>query len=199
VFDLFTQGERTPDRSQGGLGIGLALVKSMVGLHHGRVEADSTGAGQGATFRVKLPLARPEPGIQPTAAGAAGRRSRPLRIMVVDDNVDAAESLAALMEAEGHEVRVLADATSALAVADDDRPEVFILDIGLPDMSGLDLARALRLRPIHRSACMLALTGYGQPHDKVLSRAAGFDHHLVKPADIERLNAILAERGRVDG
>ncbi|WP_167758616.1 hybrid sensor histidine kinase/response regulator [Zemynaea arenosa] len=194
VFDLFTQGERTPDRSQGGLGIGLALVKSMVGLHGGRVEAFSDGPGKGATFEVVLPLAQADPADRPATGPSAGPDTRPARILVVDDNVDAGESLSALLEAEGHQVLVLADAAGALARADEYRPDVFILDIGLPDMSGFDLARALRARPVHARATMVALTGYGQPHDRVLSRAAGFDHHLVKPADLERLNYILTHR-----
>jgi PAS domain S-box-containing protein len=197
VFDLFTQAERTPDRAQGGLGLGLALVKSLAGLHGGKVEAHSGGPGMGSTFRIVLPLAQaarsPESG-----DGAAGTlHALPERqILIVDDNADAAQSLAEILRALGNQVAVAHDPRSALALAEQDWPEVFILDIGLPDIDGYALARRLRemaqAQPGRGPALYLALTGYGQAHDKVLSKAAGFDRHFVKPVDLEALLAALA-------
>ncbi len=195
VFDLFTQGTRALDRSQGGLGIGLALVKSLVEMHGGVVGARSDGAGQGTTFTVVLPLdaaAQSPDVITQTAVIAASAH----RIVVVDDNVDAAQSLAMLLEAGGHTVTVFDHARAALDAAPELLPDVFILDIGLPDMTGYDLARRLRAMPKLAAATLIALTGYGQASDREESKAAGFDHHLVKPADPRRLEAILAEVGR---
>jgi CheY-like chemotaxis protein len=203
VFELFTQAERTPDRAQGGLGLGLALVKSLVGLHGGSVEADSAGAGLGSTFRVTLPLAQSarmasQHGIK-TAAGRGEMAAVPgdRSILIVDDNADAALSLAEILRAFGHQVEVAHEPRRALALAERGWPDIFILDIGLPDIDGYALARRLRAmaeeQPEARTATYLALTGYGQAHDKVLSKAAGFDRHFVKPVDLEALLAALAE------
>jgi CheY-like chemotaxis protein len=193
VFDIFTQGVRTPDRSQGGLGIGLALVKSLVALHGGEVTARSEGPGKGSVFEVTLPRLL-EAGAAAGDAGLAqrgyGRRARK-RILVVDDNADAATSLGELLEALGHEVCVRFDGRSALADVAAFGPEVLVLDIGLPDMDGYELARRLRAEPAAGQARYLALTGYGQAHDRTLARAAGFDHHFVKPVDIVALQAVL--------
>jgi PAS domain S-box-containing protein len=193
VFDIFTQGVRTPDRSQGGLGIGLALVKSLVALHGGQVRAHSDGPGRGSVFEVMLPLlagASSAPGelalAQSVAGAAAGKR-----ILVVDDNVDAATTLGELLSALGHEVMVRFDGKSALADGPAFGPEVLVLDIGLPDIDGYELARRLRSEPATAGARYLALTGYGQAHDRTLARAAGFDHHFVKPVDIAALQAML--------
>ncbi|MFB9289986.1 ATP-binding protein [Pseudoduganella plicata] len=195
VFELFTQAERTPDRAQGGLGIGLALVRTIVGLHGGEVHAHSKGAGRGSEFTVSLPaLGRfpvPEDAPDRTNPSGAGQLV-PLRVMIVDDNVDAAESLAVLLEAGGHRTTVLASPLEAIAAAQADPPQVFILDIGLPELDGFQLARRLRADERTGGALFVALTGYGQAHDRVLSRAAGFHHHLVKPVDIGQLTAILA-------
>ena len=194
IFDLFTQGERTPDRAQGGLGLGLALVKSMVGLHGGRVEARSEGPGQGSTFLIYLPMVddlAPEAQVERRQSVSEVAFS-PMRIMIVDDNVDAAESLAALLKFEGHEVTVMEDAFSTIARAPELKPHVFILDIGLPDMDGYQLARNLRAQSTSAGARFVALTGYGQAHDKVLAKSAGFDHHFVKPVDWQELAAVLA-------
>ncbi|MGJ7917079.1 PAS domain S-box protein [Massilia sp. LXY-6] len=198
VFDLFTQAERTPDRAQGGLGLGLALVKSLVGLHGGSVEAESEGPGLGSTFRVVLPLTQAAAGVPATAGiAAAAGAARSLDVLIVDDNADAAQSLAEILRTLGHRVGVAHGPQSALALAGRDWPEVFILDIGLPDIDGYVLARRLRAmaeeKPQQRAALYLALTGYGQAHDKVLSRAAGFDRHFVKPVDLDALLAALAE------
>jgi PAS domain S-box-containing protein len=201
VFDLFTQAERTPDRAQGGLGIGLALVKTIVFLHGGNAVAHSDGPGSGSKFSVFLPAAAAGAVAathQPDQDGAradgrAGEQdAAPLSIMIVDDNLDAAESLASLLEAQGHRVTVLTHPLDAIAAAEADPPRVFILDIGLPGMDGYELARRLRSGAGTRQALFMALTGYGQAHDRILSRSAGFEHHFVKPMDIEKLNQVLS-------
>jgi PAS domain S-box-containing protein len=195
VFDIFTQGVRTPDRTQGGLGIGLALVKSLVALHGGQVQARSEGPGRGSVFEVTLPLlAEPAPAAgKPAADGSGARTSGGRRILVVDDNADAATSLGELLAALGHEVCVRFDGKSALDEIGVFGPEVLVLDIGLPDIDGYELARRLRGEPVTAAARYLALTGYGQAHDRTLARAAGFDHHFVKPVDIAALQAVLDE------
>jgi signal transduction histidine kinase len=190
VFDLFTQADRAPDRSQGGLGIGLALVKSIVRMHNGRVSADSAGPQQGTTMTVTLPLAHAEVG-QAVRSGEGNGAAHPLTVTIVDDNGDAGHSLAVLLRAHGHTVHVHEDAATTLAQADP-ATEVFILDIGLPDMTGYELARRLRRDARHARAVHVALTGYGQPRDRELSKQAGFDHHLVKPVEIGKLAQILA-------
>ena len=194
IFDLFTQGERTPDRAQGGLGLGLALVKSMVALHDGRVQAESDGPGAGSIFSITLPLVT-DAVLEMTSEGQVARLPllRPMELVIVDDNVDAAESLAALLKMEGHDVTVLEDGASTLAYAARTAPQAFILDIGLPDMDGYQLARKLRAQSGSANAVFIALTGYGQAHDKVLAKAAGFDHHFVKPVDWPELARALAQ------
>ncbi|MFC5459195.1 ATP-binding protein [Massilia niabensis] len=194
VFELFTQAERTPDRAQGGLGIGLALVKTIVALHKGSATAASPGPGLGSTFTIALPAvaqgraqAPPDPDTAGPASGAAS-----LQVMIVDDNVDAAESLAVLLEAQGHRVSVQAHPIEAIAAARQVRPQVFILDIGLPDIDGYELARRLRADPVTADALFIALTGYGQAHDRVLSKSSGFEHHFVKPMDTDKLRQLLA-------
>ena len=193
VFDLFTQGERTPDRAQGGLGLGLTLVKSIAQLHSGGVTADSEGQGQGSVFTITVPVIAAPAVEAPTAAGnpVAGGARQARRITVVDDNRDAGASLAGALEAQGHTVALFDDAEALLA---DTGPaaEAYILDIGLPRIDGYQLARELRQRPGSRDALLIALTGYGQAHDFTLSKGAGFDHHLVKPANLEQLERILA-------
>jgi len=190
IFDLFAQAERTPDRSQGGLGIGLSLVRSLVHLHGGQVHAESPGLHQGSTFRVWLPLAgAAAPAEAAPRPGTTGRR---LHILLVDDNVDAALTLAGVLRMEGHDVEAAGDARRALAIATAGRNwNAVILDIGLPDMTGYELAGRLRALPEAAHATYIALTGYGQAHDRVISRTSGFDHHLVKPADIPALLALL--------
>jgi CheY-like chemotaxis protein len=177
-------------------------VKSLVGLHGGRVDAESGGPGLGSTFRVALPLAQASRAATVGRAGLAASGVLPAGadalpdVMIVDDNADAAQSLAEILRAFGHRVAVAHDPRAALALAERDWPQVFILDIGLPDIDGYALARRLRAmaeeKPRGRAALYLALTGYGQAHDKVLSKAAGFDRHFVKPVDLEALLAALA-------
>ncbi|HEU4853451.1 MAG TPA: PAS domain-containing protein [Telluria sp.] len=194
IFELFTQAERTPDRSQGGLGIGLALVKNMVSLHGGDVAVESAGAGHGSKFTITLPTARPDAldAAHESPSGPAGTEPNTLSIMVVDDNLDAAESLAGFLEVQGYPVSVQAHPLEALEAARRQPPDVFILDIGLPEIDGYELARRLRADPLTCHAQFIALTGYGQPHDKVLSRSVGFEHHFVKPMDTVQLRSILA-------
>jgi CheY-like chemotaxis protein len=193
VFDLFAQGERTPDRSQGGLGLGLSLVKQITALHGGEATAESGGLGEGSTFTIALPRGAmsgdPELVTEPSdrTAQAAGS----LNVMIVDDNIDAARSLAELLRASSHQVSVVEDAQSALSSKDKDHTQLFVLDIGLPGMDGYELARQLRSDPATANSTLVALTGYGQAHDRVLSKAAGFDHHLVKPADMAYVEEII--------
>jgi CheY-like chemotaxis protein len=193
VFDLFTQAQRSSDRAQGGLGLGLALVKNLVELHGGAVRCASPGLGQGSSFDVELPLmqapAAPAQSAQPaTESVPAGA----LRLLVVDDNVDAAATLGMLLEACGYQVEVENDSRRALARALEEGPDAALLDIGLPDMDGNELARRLRADPRTRGTVLVAVTGYGQEQDRRTALEAGFDHHLVKPVDMDKLMAVLA-------
>ena len=206
VFDLFSQGERKADRAQGGLGLGLALVRSLVQLHGGSVEASSPGRGAGSIFTVRLPLKAELAALAvPPAARFGAARAREagreggagapaaLRVMLVDDNIDAAVSLSLLLEAAGdHLVSTYYDAASALEWAAFERPDVFILDIGLPDMNGYELARRLRAMPQFANTLLIALTGYGQLADKARAREAGFDLHIAKPAEPEEILGALS-------
>jgi signal transduction histidine kinase/ActR/RegA family two-component response regulator len=193
AFELFTQAERSSDRSSGGLGLGLALVKSLVELHGGTVRCASDGTGRGSSFTICLPrLEAQERHDQPERrrSGMQGSQ-RSLRIMVVDDNVDAASMLVMLLEASGHRVSVEHGSRRALERARIEAPQVCLLDIGLPEMDGNKLAQALRSMPETATAVLIAITGYGQESDRQRTLAAGFDHHLVKPVDIRKLAGIL--------
>jgi CheY-like chemotaxis protein len=194
VFELFTQAEPALDRSHGGLGIGLTLVRLLVELHGGRVEARSDGPGKGSEFIVRLPcLRKPTPlSRRPEPVQAGYSTSSPRRILVVDDNVDAAGSLSALLEHAGHEVRTTHDGPGALEEARTFRPEVVLLDIGLPGMDGYEVAREIRRLTWGNETLLVAVTGYGQEEDRRCSREAGFDAHLVKPVDPEALRALLS-------
>jgi CheY-like chemotaxis protein len=192
AFDLFTQAERSSDRSLGGLGLGLALVKSIVELHGGTVTCISPGRHEGSTFTVCLPcVARAAPAATQRAPETVAAPGAPLRIMVVDDNVDAGTILQMLLQSAGHEVSFEHCPHRALARAALDPPQVFLLDIGLPDIDGNELARRLRTRTDTAGAVLIAVTGYGQAQDRAQTAAAGFDHHLVKPVDIDTLFSIL--------
>jgi signal transduction histidine kinase/DNA-binding response OmpR family regulator len=199
VFDLFTQVECSLDRSHGGLGIGLTLVRQLVELHGGRVQAFSSGPNQGSEFVVRLPAlavaAVPARALEhPLGRLPAPRR----RVLVVDDNLDAAESLAVLLRLDGHEVHVYHDGPTAVAAADELKPEVVLLDIGLPEMNGFEVARRLRTHPDLTQTLLVAVTGYGQDQDLRRSREAGFDHHLVKPIDPATLQTIFGSwSGRI--
>lgn len=200
LFDLFSQGSRSIDRAQGGLGLGLALVKTLVELHGGSVRAFSEGAGQGAQFMVRLPLAQGPSRVVASEkpARAAGQKPDSVRLMVVDDNADAARTLANLLQLDGHTVRVAYDGNSALEQARREPFDVFMLDLGLPGMDGFELARRLRGMPGTRDTLLVAITGYGQPGDRAKSLAAGFDEHFVKPIDSDALRAVLVQRGHTN-
>jgi two-component system CheB/CheR fusion protein len=194
IFDLFTQVDRSLDRSQGGLGIGLTLVRRLVEMHRGTVQAFSAGPAQGSEFVVRLPAlpeARPrEPSTNGTNKELASETSH--RILVVDDHVDGAESVALVLRLSGHEVRVVHDGQAALDAAEAFRPEVVLLDIGLPGMDGLEVARRLRQQPEFRDVLLVALTGYGRDEDRIRTQEAGFDVHLVKPVHANDLPPLLA-------
>jgi len=198
IFDLFAQGSRTLDRAQGGLGIGLTLVRRIVELHGGTVEAKSAGPGMGTEIIVHLPAVpanatfvrakRPER-LSPATAGSSAR------VLIVEDNRDAADSLAMLLEILGHHVRGVADGPTALAAARANVPDLMLIDIGLPGMDGYDLARAIRNDETLKHIVLVALTGYGQQEDKAQAIAAGFDYHLVKPVETDALGDLVARVG----
>jgi CheY-like chemotaxis protein len=193
VFELFTQAENSRHRAQGGLGIGLTLVQHLLEMHHGRVEARSEGEGRGSEFVVRLPLvdtaaadSRPDQPLEQT-------QRRPGRILVVDDNRDAADSLGLLLEGRGIEVRVVYDALTALATLQEFGPDVVLLDLGMPGMSGVEAAREIRKQDHGRNVKLVAVTGWGQDEDRRQTVAAGFDRHLVKPVDFSVLLGVLDE------
>jgi CheY-like chemotaxis protein len=191
VFDLFVQGERTLDRSLGGLGIGLSVARRLIEMHGGRLTAESPGLGQGATFEIRVPrLERPqEVGSRAERVKAAASR----RILIVDDNADAANSLAQVLGLDGHVTEPVYSAGEALSRASSFAPEVVLLDLGLPEMDGYEVARRLRERPEFAALRIIALTGYGQSEDLRRSWEVGFDDHLTKPVDFEVLGRVLAE------
>jgi PAS domain S-box-containing protein len=192
IFDLFTQAERSLDRSQGGLGIGLALVHRLVEMHGGTVAASSS-LGQGSEFVVRLPVVSPpesQPTLPPTEKAQPTGPS--LRVLVVDDNVDTVTTLALLVNESGHDVRTAYDGSSVLEAALDYRPNVVLLDIGLPGLNGFEVAKKLRQQPALQSAVLVAMTGYGREGDRQRSQEAGFDYHLVKPGDFGKVLKILA-------
>jgi len=190
---MFAQAERSSDRSQGGLGIGLALVRNLVALHGGRVAAYSEGIGKGSRFTVTLPRAE-EAGrdAAPAAHGLAPAQAEALRLLVVDDNEDAGQMLGMYLEMAGYRVTVVQSARAALEAVRTETPDACLLDIGLPDIDGNELARQLRQMPAMASATLIAITGYGQEADRARTAAAGFDHHFVKPVDMAALLEVLA-------
>ena len=192
IFDLFTQAERSLDRSQGGLGIGLALVQRLVEMHRGRVEVISV-LGQGSEFVVRLPVVLSEaPNASPTPTETALPPGPSLRVLVVDDNVDAAHSLGDLLKAYGHDVRTAHTGPTAVAAASNYNADVMLLDIGLPELNGYEVAKRIRQQPAHKNTMLVAMTGYGNEADRERSQDAGFDHHLTKPADFGKVLEILA-------
>ena len=192
VFELFEQGKQSLDRAQGGLGVGLTLVQRLVEMHNGNVEATSAGVGAGAQFRVTMPCLV-EVGERPAQVAVQPPPRRACRILVVDDNQDAAQATAVLLELAGHEVKAVGDGHDALASAPVFAPHVVLLDIGLPRLDGYAVARELRTLDETSSACLIALTGYGQPADRGRAMEAGFDHHLTKPADPDELLRVIQE------
>jgi two-component system CheB/CheR fusion protein len=191
VFDLFVQGDRSLERTQGGLGIGLTVVRRLVQLHGGTVTAYSAGVGLGSEFIIRLPLQSGASVHEWPQRPAAGTPAAVRRVLVVDDNVDAAESLTMLLRLSGHDVRIAHNGPQALQAAGVFRPEAVILDIGLPGMNGYEVARQLREQPGMDQAVIVAVTGYGQEDDRLRSREAGFDHHLTKPVSPDRLQEVI--------
>jgi signal transduction histidine kinase len=192
VFDLFTQGPRSLDRTQGGLGIGLSLARNLTALHGGTITAVSGGFGRGSEFIVSLPRCIRE--VEETAPAVKAPSSASRRVLVVDDNVDAAESLAELLAIRGHRAVASTEPRAAIELAGKFAPEVVLLDIGLPEIDGYQVARTLRQMPATRNALVIAVTGYGQPEDRRASAAAGFDHHLVKPVGLQQLEELISAR-----
>lgn len=195
VFEIFAQIDHTLERAQGGLGIGLALVKSLVGLHGGSVEANSDGPGCGSQFVVHLPLSVVDAKLsaQPPAAALTTQPSKNIRVLVVDDNVDSAESLSQCLRMFGYQTLTAHDGVAAVGSVESYSPHVALLDIGLPLLSGYEAARRIRALPGHERLLLVALSGWGQEDDRRKSKAAGFDHHFVKPVDIEALTNVLVE------
>ena len=192
VFDMFTQADRSLDRSQGGLGIGLTLARSIVHMHGGAVQAFSAGRNRGSEFVVRLPVVS-EPAHQQdeTIDADPAPAIRVRRILVVDDNEDATETMALLLRLSGHEVEVASDGESALEAAEKLHPEIVLLDVGLPGMHGYEVAERLRNLPKTRNAIIVALTGYGQEQDRQRAKEAGFDYHFVKPVEFNKLESLL--------
>ena len=196
LFEMFTQVQGSVSRSEGGLGIGLSLVRSLVEMHGGSVQASSAGLGHGSEFVVRLPRLQQAPASVATPMKPPRlRKVSAQRIMVVDDNVDSAESLAMLLRLLGHEVRTACDGPTALEAARAQPPEILLLDIGLPGMNGLEVARRLRQELGLTDALLVALTGYGMEEDKRRSLEAGFNAHLVKPVDLDALHDLLVPLG----
>jgi CheY-like chemotaxis protein len=196
VFELFTQAKRSADRSQGGLGIGLSLVKGLVELHGGSVSVESAGIDAGTQATVCLPRhIEPQLAALPEDGDGISRAVKALRIMIVDDNQDAALMLAMFLEEAGHHVLTEHGAHRALERASIETPDVWLLDIGLPNMDGHALARRLRATPGATHAVLIAITGYGQDQDRQIALEAGFDYFLVKPVDTKKLNSLLAGLG----
>lgn len=189
VFDLFVQGSRNLDRTEGGLGIGLAIVKRLIEMHGGEVTARSEGLGRGSTLEVRLPLFRES---DPAVPESADLKASHRRVLIIDDNADAANSLAALLDLRGHETQVAYSAREALDRIEAFEPEVVLIDIGLPEVDGYELARRLRATPSLAGMRLVAVTGYGQTDDRQRALAAGFDDHLVKPADLAALDRTMA-------
>jgi len=195
IFHLFAQGQRTLARAEGGLGIGLTLVRRLVELHGGTVAAQSAGPNQGSEFVVRLPALQATEGpiAAPLATPTVTSRAR---VLVIEDNEDTAEALRMLLEALGHEVAVARDGRAALDALRASVPDVALVDIGLPGMDGYDLARRMRALPDAAKMTLVALTGYGRAEDKEQARAAGFDDHLTKPVDLDALQGLVARLGQ---
>jgi signal transduction histidine kinase len=195
LFEMFVQGDRSLERSAGGLGIGLGLARSLVEMHGGTVQAQSGGLGQGSEFTVRLPLLPETPAAAdpPVAvARAEGNGSGGLRVLVVDDNQDSADSMALLLQLRGHQVRTAYDGLEAVTVAESFSPSLVLLDIGLPKLNGYEAARRIRQQPGGGDVKLIAVTGWGQEDDKRRAREAGFDHHVTKPLDVSILEELLA-------
>jgi signal transduction histidine kinase len=194
IFDLFVQGERGVERAKGGLGIGLTLVRRLVELHGGSVSAASDGPGRGSVFTVRLPMVD-APVTAPVRRGAVATNGARLTILLVEDNADTREMMAQLLRLKGHDVHEAADGVAGVAAALRLRPDVAFVDVGLPGLDGYEVARQIRRAPEGAAVALIALTGYGQPEDRQRAVEAGFDRHVVKPLDPDRLETLLARRG----
>ena len=192
IFEMFTQVDRSLAMSQGGLGIGLTLVKRLVELHGGRVEANSEGPGNGSEFVVRLPVVGDTSKPQESGGAADASGGSTLRILVVDDNRDGADSLSEMLTRMGNETRTAYDGEEGVNVAGEFRPDVIVLDIGLPKLNGYEACRRIREQSGGKNVVMIAASGWGQPEDRRRAFAAGFDHHLVKPVDPQDLMKLLA-------
>jgi signal transduction histidine kinase len=192
IFEMFMQVDRSLERPQGGLGVGLTLVKRILDLHGGTITAHSDGPGTGSTFSIRLPAIREPSPARPRASREPARTAPSRRILVVDDHRASADGLGKLLQIRGHEIRTVYDGREAVEMADEFRPNVVLLDIGLPEMNGYDVARALRQQPWGQGMVLIALTGWGQEADRHRAQEAGFDHHLVKPVDPSALLHLLA-------
>jgi CheY-like chemotaxis protein len=198
IFELFSQVDSSLERSKGGLGIGLHLAKRLVEMHGGRIEVTSEGLNRGSTFTVRLPAAEAAATIAPRPSSEAALAApSPLRVLVVDDNRDGAEMLAAVLEMDRHVVALTFDGPSAITTAETFQPDVILLDIGLPHMNGFDVCRHIRQTPWGKRMKLVALTGWGQDSDRARSAEAGFDAHLVKPVDHKALSQLLRSTERV--
>src|SRR5688572_3694938 len=197
IFGMFVQGRHAASRSQSGLGVGLALARAIIELHHGTIEARSEGAGKGSEFIIKLPVeaARSAAAPEQPKRSANGRASVARRVLVVDDNVDAAAMLAALIRQMGHEVVLVHDGSAALRAVEGYRPEVILLDIGMPGMNGFEVAQRLRELGRVPQLRIVAVTGWGKPEDRQRSREAGFDMHLIKPVELSEIQQALLLNG----
>lgn len=193
MFQLFAQGERSIARSEGGLGIGLTIVQKLAEMHGGSVTAESEGPGKGSEFTIRLPAARRSVSKGPKQSPAEGAVQRGSRILVVDDSVDTAQGLSRLLTLLGNEVQMVHDGPSAISKAITFRPDFLLLDIGLPGMDGYQVASKLREDEHCKGCTIIAVSGYGQEEDRRRSRAAGFDHHLVKPVEFDALVSLLAQ------
>ena len=189
IFQMFSQVQSARERAEGGLGIGLALTKGLVELHGGTISAESAGVGAGSSFRIEIPNARAVTSIHETVSASASRHVLSRRILIADDNVDAGDSLALLLRSDGHDVKLVRDGAEALKVFASFQPDVVLLDLGMPHMSGYEVAR--HLRAADAAALLIAITGWGQSADRAKSAAAGFDHHLTKPVDYSELARVL--------
>ncbi len=199
IFQMFSQVDSAVDRSEGGLGIGLALVRGLVTLHGGTIEAVSAGSGRGSSFTIRLPRSRVLEAADIRGREPAGTPAAPesrCKVLVADDNRDAADSLGLLLEMNGHEVTVVHGGEEAVRAAGRSVPDAAILDIGMPDLTGYDVARRIRAQPRGRRICLIAVTGWGQEEDKARAREAGFDHHLTKPVDLDRIEKLLQDACR---